>query len=90
MQFATENDALAEALVQHEVDPSAVEVTPTYSKNPNLVGSQGQPWVLVRELTPDGNTIIEFEQHSNGRIFADDNTYELPHYHGPNGEHLTY
>jgi hypothetical protein len=59
-----------------------------YGKNPNLIGPKGQPWELVKGLS-EGD-IVEFEHHASGHYFADTNTYELPHYHGQNGEHLTY
>ena len=88
-QFRNSGDALAEALRRHGVDPSTVETTPMYGKNPNLTGPQGQPWEVVRGLDSQGE-IVKFEHHANGHFFNDTNTFELPHYHGPDGEHLTY
>lgn len=88
-QFPTAGDALAEALVRHGIDPSTVEITTMYGKNPNLLGPQGQPWEMVRGLNSDGE-LIQFEHHANGHFFGDTNEFELPHYHGPDGEHLTY
>ncbi len=88
-QFPTADDALAEALARHGIDPSTVETTPMYGKNPNLLGPKGEPWEIVSGLTQDGR-LVEFEHHSNGHFFSDKNEFELPHYHGPNGEHLTY
>jgi len=88
-QFPTQADALAEALERHGIDPSTVETTPMYGQNPNLIGPQGQPWEMVRGLNSDGE-LIEFENHANGHYFDDTDEFELPHYHGPDGEHLTY
>jgi RHS repeat-associated protein len=88
-QFRTAGDALAEALERHGIDPSTVETTSMYGRNPNLIGPQGQPWEMVRGLNADGE-LIEFEHHANGHFFDDTNEFELPHYHGPDGEHLTY
>ena len=88
-QFPTQEDALAEALARHGIDPSTVEVTAMYGKNPNLLGPQGQPWELISGLDSSGE-IIRFEHHPSGHFFSDTNEFELPHYHGPNGEHLTY
>jgi RHS repeat-associated protein len=33
---------------------------------------------------------VEIKHHMDGHIFKDNKTYELPHYHGPKGEHYTY
>jgi RHS repeat-associated protein len=88
-QFRTGADALAEALERHGIDPSTVEVTPMYGKNPNLIGPRGQPWETVRGLNSEGK-IIEFQHHPSGHFFGDTNEFELPHYHGPDREHLTY
>jgi RHS repeat-associated protein len=88
-QFRTGADALAEALERHGIDPSTVETTTMYGKNPNLIGPQGQPWEMVRGLNSEGK-IIEFRHDASGHFFGDTNEFELPHYHGPNGEHLTY
>lgn len=88
-QFPTQGDALAEALKRHGVDPSTVEVTPMYGKNPNLVGPKGEPWEIVSGLDSEGE-LIRFQNHSNGHSFSDTGEFELPHYRGPNGEHLSY
>jgi hypothetical protein len=64
-------------------------VTPVYGKNPNLTGPQGQPWEIVRGLNAEGN-VVEIDHHASGHFFSDTNEYEEPHYHGPDGEHLTY
>jgi hypothetical protein len=87
-QFRTAADALAEAIERHGIDPSTVETELKYGKKPNLLGPDGKPWEVVRGLNEDGD-IVEFQHHSNGHNF-DDGTFELPHYHGPDGEHLTY
>ena len=88
-QFSTQEEALTEAQRRHGIDPSTVEVTPMYGKDPNLTGLQGPPWEVVRGLNEDGE-IVEFDHHANGHFFADTIEFEPPHYEGPNGEHLTY
>jgi len=88
-QFRTANDALREALQRHGIDPSTIEVKLMYGKNPNLVGPQGEPWEIVRGLNSEGK-VIEVPHHANGHFFEDANEFELPHYEGPNGEHLSY
>jgi hypothetical protein len=60
-----------------------------WGKNPNLVGPKNEPWEIVRGLDRNGS-VVELDHHANGHYFSDRNEYELPHYHGPNGEHLTY
>jgi hypothetical protein len=50
--------------------------------------AKGQPWEMVRGLNREGD-IIQFQGHPSGHFF-EDSTFELPHYHGPNGEQLTY
>jgi hypothetical protein len=89
--FRTAEDALADALERYGIDPGSVEIIKMYGKDPNLIGPQGQPWEMISGLDAEGN-IIEFENHANGHIFDDisPNEFELPHYQGPNGEHLTY
>jgi hypothetical protein len=87
-QFRTGADALAEALERRGIDPSTVEITQTYGKNANLLGPQGQPWQTVRGLNGEGD-VVEFQGHPSGHFF-EDGTFELPHYHGPNGEYPTY
>lgn len=78
-----------EAFARHGIDPSIVEVATMYGKNPNLIGPKGQPWELISELDSNGE-IMRFERHPSEHFFSDKNEFELPHYHGPNGEHLTY
>jgi RHS repeat-associated protein len=87
--FPTADEALSEALQRHGIDPGSVESTAMYGKNANLVGPQGQPWQTVKGLDANAD-IIEFEHHANGHVFTDTSTYELPHFHGPSGEHITY
>jgi len=89
MHFQSADDALAEALSRYGIDPATVETTQMYGKNPNLLGPQGQPWERVIGLTSDGDVIV-IDHHASGHYFSDTNEFELPHYHGPNGEHLTY
>jgi hypothetical protein len=88
-QFTSREEALAEALKRHGVDPGTVETQTMFGKNPNLKGPKGEPWEIVRGLDREGN-MVEFQHHASGHRFMNNGTYELPHYHGPNGEHLTY
>jgi hypothetical protein len=87
--FSTAEDALAEALKRYDIDPSTVETTKMYGKNPNLLGPNGEPWEVIRGLNSHGE-IVQFDHHPYGHFYSDTNEFELPHYHGPNGEHLTY
>jgi hypothetical protein len=88
-QFRTANDALRETLERHGIDPSTLEVQLQYGKNTNLVGPNNEPWGIVRGLNSEGK-VIEFDHHPSGHYFEDTDDFELPHYHGPNKEHLTY
>jgi RHS repeat-associated protein len=87
--FPSREAALAEAARRHGVDPGTLEATPMYGNNPNLVGPKGQPWERVSGLDANAN-VVSFDHHANGHYFQDAGEYELPHYHGPNGEHLCY
>lgn len=89
MEFPSAAEALAEALARHGIDPSTVEVTKMYGKNPNLLGPKGEPWEMVEGLSASAK-IVTFQHHAHGHFFKDKNEFELPHYHGPNNEHLTY
>lgn len=89
MQFRTQADALAEALSRHGIDPTTAEARAMYGSNPSLLGPKGEPWAIVRGLDADAN-LVEFDHHANGHFFQDNNTFELPHFHGPRGEHFTY
>jgi RHS repeat-associated protein len=88
--YETEEQARAEALRRHGATPDApYEATPVYGKNENLKGPKGEPSERVATINSEGE-LVEFDHHSNGHFFKDTNEYELPHYHGPNGEHISY
>lgn len=80
---------LSEALERHGIDPGSIEIKTMYGKNSNLLGPRGEPWEEISGLTSEGD-IEPFGHHANGHFFHDTNEFERPHYHGPNGEHLTY
>jgi hypothetical protein len=52
-----------------------------YGKHPNLLGPKGQTWEVVRGLNDLGE-LVESQHHLSGHVFKDNNTFELPHYHG--------
>ena len=91
--FATQEEARAAAMRAHGLsDTSTFSVRKMYGQNPNLLGPQGEPWEeldVLNENDPNGE-IVTIEHHSNGHYFADNNTYALPHYHGPDGSHFFY
>jgi hypothetical protein len=60
-----------------------------YGKNENLKGPKGEPYEHLRTIRQD-ETMVDIQHHKHGHTFEDTNTYELPHYHGPNGEHISY
>jgi hypothetical protein len=60
-----------------------------YGRNPNLNGPRSEPWEELDAIADDGS-LVTVHHHANGHYFADNNTYALPHYHGPAGEHLFY
>lgn len=60
-----------------------------YGQNSNLRGPEGEPSEVLSTKHRDGRN-IEIEHHKHGHQFKDDNTYELPHYQGPKGEHISY
>lgn len=83
-------EALQEALQRWGGDPDNYEEIPTWGKNPNLTGPNGEPYSIVQALTEDGEGIVEFDHHSNGHFFSDTGESRGPHYHGPKGEHICY
>ncbi len=89
MDFASEPEALQEALRQHNVpneNMDLIERVPDYDQG--LVGPKGEPAEKIYALDVDGN-IAEIKHHANGHLYPD-NTYETPHYHGPKKVHLNY
>ncbi|MFH9083690.1 RHS repeat-associated core domain-containing protein [Streptomyces sp. NPDC017673] len=90
-RFATKEEARSAALRAHGVsDESLVETRTIYGKNnPNLRGPNGEPWEQLDAVNDEGE-LVTIDHHANGHYFEDNNTYALPHYHGPNGEHYFY
>ena len=84
-----QDEARREALKRHGVkDVEDYDIVEVYEKNENLKGPKGEPW---EEIWAEGEgEIITIDHHPYGHIFKDNGTYELPHYHGPNGEHICY
>jgi hypothetical protein len=88
--YNTQDEAMTEAISRHGGNAdSPVETTSVYGKNPNLRGPNGEPSERVTIVDANGD-LVSFDHHSNGHLFSDANQYELPHYHGPNGEHISY
>ncbi|MGA5652165.1 putative T7SS-secreted protein [Streptomyces seoulensis] len=88
--YPTHDEALNEVLRRNGVnDPSLIERTPQWGKNPNLTGPAGEPWETVSAIDSKGN-IVEIHHHANGHYFKDKEEWALPHYHGPKGEHVYY
>jgi len=60
-----------------------------WDRNPNVRGPNGEPteWVDIIDL--DGNP-VRITHHSWGHVYNDNNTFEYPHFEGPNGEHISY
>ena len=86
----SQEEALQEALKRWgAADPTLYETQDVYGKNDNLKGPKGEPSEQVTTIDKDGN-IVQFDHHNYGHQFDDDGTYEYPHYHGPNGEHISY
>lgn len=58
---------------------------PNQSKN-----SKSRSGILYQEqIIRDNKTVGSVKLHPNGHKFPD-GTYEIPHYHGKNGEHHAY
>ncbi|MFF6904915.1 putative T7SS-secreted protein [Streptomyces sp. NPDC012389] len=90
VHFPSHDDALREVMKRYEIeDPSWLERTPTWGKNPNLTGPKNEPWEVITGIDSRGRE-IEFHHHANGHYFKDKEQWALPHYHGPRGEHIYY
>lgn len=90
IHFPSHDDALREVMKRYEIeDPSWLERTPTWGKNPNLTGPKNEPWEVITGIDSRGRE-IEFHHHANGHYFKDKEQWALPHYHGPKGEHIYY
>ncbi|MBT2492121.1 RHS domain-containing protein [Streptomyces sp. ISL-96] len=90
VHYPSHDEALREAMRRYDIeDPSMLERTPAYGKNPNLTGPNGEPWEIITAIDSRGR-IVEFHHHANGHYFKDKEEWALPHYHGPSGEHVYY
>ncbi len=90
--FETQEEAKAAALRAYNVSDtstSTVDVKTMYGQNPTLLGPQGEPWEEIYAYD-DNDELVKIEHHANGHYFEDNNTYALPHYHGPDGSHFFY
>jgi RHS repeat-associated protein len=88
--YATEEEARKRAFELHGASPDApYERKDIYGKNDNLKGKKGEPSEQITTITND-DKLKTFDHHKNGHTFEDTNEYELPHYHGPSGEHISY
>ncbi len=67
----------------------SLKLTKIVFKNPNLRGPNGEPSELLKGIDMNGNN-VEILHHKWGHQFKDNNTFERPHFQGPNGEHLSY
>ena len=59
-----------------------------HGKNPNLKGLKGEPTEQIVGKDLHGRE-VRIDHHKNGHHFDDNNTFELPHYHGKSG-HISY
>ena len=59
-----------------------------HGKNDNLKGANGEPSEIIRTKDINGNS-VEIQHHKNGHDFAD-GTFEKPHYHGKESNHISY
>jgi hypothetical protein len=90
--FPSERAARREAFRQNNVPTSQTdnfERVPTYGKNDNLKGPNGEPYEEIHTKDAHGNPVV-IEHHKHGHHFKDTNEFEKPHYQGPNNEHLSY
>jgi RHS repeat-associated protein len=60
-----------------------------WNKNKNIRGPNGEPAEFLDIKDLYGND-VRIDYHKWGHRFEDNNTYEYPHYHGPDGEHISY
>ncbi len=91
--FKTERAARRESFRKNNVPTSKANNftrEKVHGKNKNLLGPNGEPSEVIRTKDVNGNPVT-IDHHSNGHRFIDNNTYELPHYHGQNGSgHYSY
>ncbi len=83
--------ARRQAMREHGMSTSQAnnfERVQQHGKNPNLRGPNGEASELIRGRDLNGNP-VEIQHHNHGHYFADDDTFELPHYHGSRG-HISY
>jgi len=66
-------------------------IVDNWDRNPNLRGpnGNGEPSAFLEITDLNGNP-VRIDHHNWGHVFEDDNTFEYPYFHGPNGEHISY
>jgi len=69
--------------------PNNYERVDNWDKNPNLRGPQGQPSEKILATDGNGKDVV-IDHHNWGHKFEDNGTFEMPHYHDPNGDHVSY
>ena len=92
LTFSSEKAARREAIRRYggEVSkPNNFSRAKNWDQNINLRGPNGQQSEFLKIKDRLGND-ISIDHHKWGHVFKDNNTFELPHYQGPNGEHLSY
>jgi hypothetical protein len=90
--FKTEKAARREAIRRNGgqvSEPNNFKRETNWDKNPNLKGPNGEPSEFLDIKDLNGND-VRIDHHNWGHQFKDNNTFEYPHYQGPNGEHLSY
>jgi len=60
-----------------------------FVKNKNIRGPQNEPAEIIIIKNTKGET-VEIMHHKWGHQFEDNQTFEYPHFHGPNGDHISY
>ncbi|MEU7021308.1 putative T7SS-secreted protein [Streptomyces sp. NPDC046203] len=94
VHFPDHESAWQEILRRFDIeDSSYTHRENMHGKNDNLKGPKGESWEEISAIDRNGNP-VEFHHHSNGHYFREKEpaleTWSLPHYHGPNGEHVYY
>lgn len=89
--FPSQSAARRETLRRHGVPTSSKEIVeePDPDKNPNIRGPKNEKAGIPRGVDAHGRPVA-IKHHKWGHYFADADEYELPHYHGPKGGHLSY
>ncbi len=87
-----ERAARREALRRNNIATSKANnytKTDDWDPNPNIRGPKGEPAEFIDAEDLHGNS-VRIPHHKHGHFFDDTNEFELPHFQGPNGEHISY